>query len=386
MSENLRPIKMLGFPVLNMCYESFGNVEERHQCKIRANNDYEAIQCWLNEYKHKETTFRTYQKESERFLLWSIYQKQKNLSLLDRDDIESYLTFLDDPQPRDLWCAKLGGRGCKRGDPNWRPFVGPLSHGAKMTAISSIDSLLNYLVDARYLTFNPMSLIRKKRFKVKSVIASEFALHARILTLDEWHAMLDTLEHYPESSIAEKNEKERLKFIIAILYFLGLRINELVTHHWNAFRKVDDRWWFYVMGKGDKMARIPVNNELLRAMIHYRSHLKRAPYPAENEDHPLIASFTTGRAITSRQINKLLKLLAIKTGKKHTEKAEKLKGFSAHWLRHLSATMQDKAGISFKNIRANHRHENDETTRRYVHALDLDRHEDMQKLSLRVTK
>jgi hypothetical protein len=46
--------------------------------------------------------------------------------------------------------------------------------------------------------------------------------------------------------------------------------------------------------------------------------------------------------------------------------------------------MQDKAGISFKHIRANHRHENDETTRRYVHAIDLDRHQDMQRLTLRM--
>jgi hypothetical protein len=65
---------------------------------------------------------------------------------------------------------------------------------------------------------------------------------------------------------------------------------------------------------------------------------------------------------------------------------KKLKKFSAHWLRHLSASMQDRSGIAFKHIRANHRHENDETTRRYVHALDLDRHQDMQKLALRISR
>jgi hypothetical protein len=46
--------------------------------------------------------------------------------------------------------------------------------------------------------------------------------------------------------------------------------------------------------------------------------------------------------------------------------------------------MQDRAGVSFKHIRANHRHENDETTRRYVHAIDKERHQDMQKLVLRI--
>lgn len=364
------------------------NREKHHACQIHANNDYEALLCWLNEYRHKETTFRTYQKEAERFLLWSIYQKRKPLSGLDRDDLESYLNFLDDPQPREIWCGKLGGRGCKRGDPDWRPFtIGGLSQAAKMTAISAIDSLLNYLVDARYLAFNPLSLMRKKRTRIKRIEPRELALQERILTIDEWHAMLETLDEYPEATHPEKNDKERLKFLIAILFFLGLRINELATHTWNAFRKIDDLWWFYVVGKGDKLGRIPVNDELLRAVITYRAHLKKPPYPSTDEITPLIASVTTGDAITPRQINKLLKKLAIKTATKfinQPEKAKKLKKFSAHWLRHLSATMQDKVGIAFKHIRANHRHENDETTRQYVHAVDKERHQDMQKLSFKI--
>lgn len=362
------------------------NRELASKCQIQARNDYEALQCWLREYQHKETTYRTYQKEAERFLIWCIHERGKALSSLNRDDVEAYLHFLDDPQPREKWCGSKTGRGCRRGDADWRPFTGPLSHSAKMTAISAIDSLFNYLVDARYLTFNPMSLIRKKRFSVKNKIANELALHERILTIDEWHAMLDTLDHYPEATLSEKNDKERLKFLVAILFLLGLRVNELATHCWNAFRKVEDQWWFYVVGKGDKLARIPVNDELLRAMIQYRAHLKMAPYPSADDVKPLIASFTTGDAITPRQINKLLKKLAIESSKKfmhQPEKEAKLSKFSAHWLRHLSATMQDKAGVLFKHIRANHRHENDETTRRYVHAMDNDRHYDMQRLVMR---
>ena len=46
--------------------------------------------------------------------------------------------------------------------------------------------------------------------------------------------------------------------------------------------------------------------------------------------------------------------------------------------------MQDRAGIKFKHIQANHRHGSEETTRRYVHAFDEERHLDMEKLSMRV--
>lgn len=365
--------------------EEGNNREIHHRCQIHAKNDYEAIQCWLNEYRHKASTFRTYKKESERFLLWAVIQKKKALSSLERDDIESYLKFLDDPQPKEIWCAKKNGRGCRRGDPEWRPFTGSLSSSAKTTAISSIDSLFNYLVEARYLSFNPLSLMRKRDRKI-SIKHGEITLQERMLTIDEWHTMLDTLENFSESTSTEKNEKARLIFLVKILYFLGLRINELATHTWNAFRKVENDWWFYVMGKGDKIGRIPVNDELLRAVISYRAHLKKTPYPSTDETTPLIASFR-GDAITARQMNKILKRLAVATANQFThqpDKSKKLRKFSAHWLRHLSASMQDRAGIQFKHIRANHRHENDETTRRYVHAIDRDRHQDMQKLKLRV--
>jgi integrase/recombinase XerD len=122
--------------------EKGSNREAKNRCQIHAQNDYEALQCWLNEYRHKTATHRTYQKESERFLLWAVFQIKKPLSSLNRDDLENYLQFLDDPQPRDIWCAKKSGRGCRRGDPNWRPFTGPLSTNAKKTAVSSRSDLI----------------------------------------------------------------------------------------------------------------------------------------------------------------------------------------------------------------------------------------------------
>ncbi len=369
--------------------EQGSNREMQQRCQIQAKNDYEALQCWLNEYRHKSATFRTYQKESERFLLWAVFQKKKALSSLNRDDLEEYIQFLGDPKPQNIWCSKKTGRGCKRGETGWRPFTGPLGENAKATALSSIGSLLKYLVEARYLSFDPLGLIRKRHIKAGTMRTGELTLQERMLTLDEWDAMLDTLENFPEASEKEKFEKARLRFLVKILFFLGLRINELATHTWNSFRQVENDWWFYVKGKGDKMGRIPVNDELLRAVITYRAYLKKTPFPSINETVPLIATFKTQKPITARQINKLLKKLGIETAKKFSnrpEKVKKLGKFSAHWLRHLSASMQDRAGISFKHIRANHRHENDETTRRYVHAIDKDRHNDMQKLKLIVNQ
>ncbi|MEY3182217.1 MAG: Tyrosine recombinase XerD, partial [Pseudomonadota bacterium] len=206
---------------------------------------------------------------------------------------------------------------------------------------------------------------------------------------DEWAALWETVETLPNDTPELSRDKERLRFIIVILYFLGLRIHELATHQWNAFRKIRGAWWFFVKGKGDKLGKIPVNDALLSAISRFRRYLGLSDLPQPEEQLPLIPSWRSKEGLGVRHINQLLKKLAILTAKKfekEPDKAEKLKKFSAHWLRHLSATMQDQAGVLFKHIQANHRHESEETTRRYVHTFDQDRHADMQKLKLPQTQ
>jgi integrase len=364
--------------------------EEKAQ--IRANNDYEAICTWLNEYKErKKTTFRNYQKEAERLLLWGILQKKKAFSSLDRDDMEDYFQFLANPQPREFWCAPKGGRAKRRGGENWKPFEKGLGSSAITTAISILNSLFNYLVIAGYLKNNPLLLLRNKTNRANNIAQRKITIIERILETDEWHAILDVLENLPEKENKERLYKIRLKLLVYMLYFLGIRISELEQSTWQSFRKINEQWWFFVKGKGGKLGKIPVNDELLETIEQYRAQNKMTELSlAENNEEnqiPVLTSWTTGRALTSRFMNKLLKDLALKAAdkfKNQPQKAEKMGKFSAHWLRHLSASMQDRFGVAFKHIRENHRHSNDDTTRLYVHADDNERYLDMQKLRLRI--
>ncbi len=364
------------------------NRAEASLCQIRANNDYDAIHCWLNEYKQTQATYRSYQKETERLLLWCVIQYKKSLSSLDKEDLENYFEFLSDPQPKGLWCGKKGGYGKTRGSVNWKPFSVGLSASAKATAISIINSLFQYLVMARYLQFNPFDLMKNKKKFFKNQQASEFTkvkVLERILEEDEWNAMIETLESYPEETPHQKDDKSRLRLLVHLLFFLGIRISELENSTWQSFRELQEKWWFFVIGKGGKFGKIPVNTELLETVKSYREHMNFSFLPSSEEQTPILCNWHTGKPLTARYMNKLLKALAFKTAEKFKDrpkKAEKLKCFSAHWLRHLSATMQDQAGISFKHIKENHRHSRDDTTRIYVHAFDEARHEDMEKLKL----
>lgn len=345
---------------LNPSLSAGNNRCQTRPCQIKAQNDREAINVWLAEYSHKTTTHRAYKKESERLLLWALIQQKKPFSSLDRQDFEDYFKFLENPQPRDFWC------GPKSKDKTWKPFVGPLSASAQKTAIAIIDSLLSYLVQAAYLDFNPISLMRRKLKRFAPVIQTE-----RILEDSDWEAFLQALHNLPE-----KPDKARLRFLISILFLLGLRIEEVAHHTFGDFRQVHGDWWFFVTGKGDKAAKIPVNNYLLEELKHFRRQLRLSELPEPDERYPLIPSWRSPNSLSTRQMSVLIKNLAIQTGIKKLEK------LSPHWLRHHSASMQDRVGIRFTHIKANHRHENDQTTRRYVHSLDKERHEDMQKLTL----
>lgn len=94
-----------------------------NECQINAKNDYQAILCWLAEYKSNTGTYRVYQREVERFYLWCIYHQKKALSNCKRADYEAYFEFIKNPTPADIWCAKQGGRGRTRGDEHCPHFV-----------------------------------------------------------------------------------------------------------------------------------------------------------------------------------------------------------------------------------------------------------------------
>lgn len=358
--------------------ETGSNRAPREWQQIDANNDFAAVQTWLSDYQPSSGTYRVYQKEVERLLLWCVFQHRKSLSSLTRDDMVAYINFLQNPQPRDLWCGKVGGRGSKRGTVNWKPFVGSLSDTSLNTALTIINTLLAYLVNAGYLRINPLALLKKRsQFYEQGKEAKKMHVHARTLTEEEWQAILHTLNEMPERSANEKLEKSRLKFIIAMLYFLGLRVGELTSHTWGAFQKTDNNWWFIVKGKGNKWGKIPVNDSLLHEISSFRAVLQMPLYPSPEEETPLVPSWRHANGLSARHINYLLKKLAARTANlqfaMNFEKQAKLSQFSAHWLRHLSASHQDRAGIPLTQIRANHRHEKFETTKLYVHADDKER-------------
>ncbi|CAM4436500.1 MAG: Tyrosine recombinase XerC [Legionellaceae bacterium] len=362
----------------NAGYKS--NLQLAEHCHIRAKHDAEAVQCWLNEYQRSPQTYRNYQKEADRLMLWCICSRHKALSQLDREDIEAYLHFLDNPKPSEFWCARKGGKTAKRYSKNWKPFTGPLSPRSKAVAMAAIHSLFRYLVAAGYLIFNPFQLIRKVNLRHNE--AHKLETLERILEPELWEALKQTIVELPENTPHELDEKARARFIFTAFFYLGLRAFELAQGHWGNFRCLQDRWWYITKGKGNKVRRIPVTHFLAEIRL-FRTHLKLPSLPTPNETGPLIPSWRHNEGLSPRHLANIVKEIGRQTAEKfklNENKYQKLLKLSPHWLRHQSSSAQAWAGMDKAHVQQNMGHSSLQTTEIYFHTLDNQRHEDMQKL------
>jgi integrase len=362
--------------------------------QITATTDADAIRCFLTEYDRSPGTYRIYQRECERLLLWSLIDCGKPLSSLNRQDFEGYLNFLADPQPAALWCGPKAERITER----WRPFVGPLSESAVLTAMAAINSLMSYLVDAGYLLGNPLGLIRQRRRKMSAEVSGPLRAVAsteevnkieRFLDTQMWQAVTDAIEAMPKDAERGRDEYERARFIAATLYMLAPRAGELESHRMNSFREERGLWWWHVVGKGGKKAKVPVADDMLKALIRYRKYLGLTAVPRRDDMTPLLVSVKNGSPITARRLNQILKKIFNAAADLLPEdvehKKEKLRAASAHWGRHTGITAKLDSGIDERFVQKDARHTDARTTQRYIHEEEERWHEEAQKQRLQWT-
>lgn len=341
--------------------------------QIDANNDLQAIQTWLLEFTHSPQTLRTYRKEAERLLLWAIIEKRKPFSSLSRDDLRDYQLFLADPQPKQNWC----GLRRPRNHPSWRPFNGPLSQDSIAHAITIINALFNYLVEAGYLSGNPLGLMRRKLAK-KCVSEDKVE---RYLEKNCWDAVLTYIESLPRERPRQIQRYERIRYLFYLLYLLGLRVNEVATTKMSDIKQLRGKWWITITGKGKKTNQIPINDCFLKALIRYREFYELTGLPQENEHSGLFMDIVGKNSVSANMIYRLVKKTFLDCAKSlektNPDFSHTLKKASTHWMRHTSITHQADAGIELRYIKRNARHESVETTMLYQHAEEEKWHDAM---------
>lgn len=377
-----------------------------------ASTDLDAAREFINTHRATPTTERNYTKEIERLILWAINVKRKAFSSLSYADMEEYIEFLDKPEPIEVWSSK---RKFPRESAEWRPFVmrelspekdgtpprlvAGLASSSRLTAMASLSSVFTWLVDYGYLIKNPMRQIKTKRKAVRNEQPkSAKAKVERYLDEEMWAAFLDAIEGMPRETQPDMDQYERARFIAAMMLFLAPRASELADGRMNDFRAEGGLWWWHVVGKGSKAEKIPVVDDMIRALIRYRAYLGFTPLPLDNDDSPLLRSIKDGSPITARQLNLILdnlfeaaaKLLEMKSielpasailGKaEYLTRAAKIRQASSHWGRHTSITFQVRSGIPKEIVQLNARHNDSRTTEGYTHEDEKHWHSEAQKL------
>ena len=352
--------------------------------QISATTDLAAVRAWLARYTDTRTTFENYRKEAERLVLWAIFQHGKALSSLTHEDFLVYQRFLASPLPREKW-VNASGKKHPRSDPRWRPFHGELSPASQRQAMVTLNVMMSWLVNAGYLSGNPLSLSRQRARKAKPRIT-------RYLDHDLWGEVKAFIESMPHETDRERIHYFRSRWLFTLFYLGGLRISEATNNVMGSFfcrrdKDGQERWWLEVLGKGDKERLVPATNEMMVELGRYRRECGLPPYPTPNEETPLILPIGKRRtSVTRAAVHNMVKGIFEKTaahlrlrGADFEARAGLIEKASAHWLRHTAGSHMADGTVDLRMVRDNLGHESLSTTSKYLHSDEDARHKETEE-------
>lgn len=351
--------------------------------QVMASDDRSAVLAWLARYADTPATLASYRKEAERLLLWCVHQRGLAMSSLTHEDLLLYERFLADPQPAERWVMTARQRP-GRDSPHWRPFAGPLSNASQRHALSIINAMFSWLVEAGYLAGNPLSLGRRKR-RVGPRKTNRF------LPQEHWDEVKATIQAMPTGTVREQARAVRCRWLFSLLYVGGLRVSEVTSGSMGGFysqrdRSGVERWWLEIVGKGDKPRIVPATAELMTELMGYRKVNGLSALPVSGDGRPLVLPIIGKEKPLARSaVHEIVKGVMRATadrlrarGSDWEAAAAQIEAASTHWLRHTAGTHMTDAGLDVKAVRDNFGHATISTTSIYVHSEDNARHDATQ--------
>ena len=360
---------------------------------ISAQNDAQAVMAWLDEYVDSPQTWKAYRRESERLLLWLAFHKL-TLADINRETLRQFEAFLADPQPREQWV----GPSKPRAHLAWRPFRGALAPASRRQSLVILQGMFAWLVEAGWVNHNPFRLMRDKSRRLNN----QTPRIERYLESDLWAWLWQWLntplaagegrrgESSREQGSRQRNracfEHARRRFIFGFAYLLAPRLSEMADARMGDFQRSEGRWWWHVVGKGSKVARIPLPDDMLACLIEWRQALGLADYPSQlDAETPVLRALDGQRGLGHNQLYRLIRATfqqaaqTLEDNGGAPEHVAALNQATPHWLRHTSITHQAQAGIGLRHLAESARHARLDTTSRYLHSEDIEWHSEQQR-------
>ena len=152
----------------------------------------------------------------------------------------------------------------------------------------------------------------------------------------------------------------------------------------------EGNWWFHLVGKGDKGAKVAVRPEYIdRYLKRYRRFMGLSELPLPNEQTPLIATLNGRPGLSTRMVHLIIQKLfdravnEMVNEDRQPGEIEALRVASTHWLRHTAATL-DAPWRDSKDLQMDLRHNNLSTTQEiYYSSYENKRSYSLKKLGLK---
>lgn len=213
------------------------------------------------------------------------------------------------------------------------------NRGIKATTLNlymnALGSLFKSALKQRRIEVDPSQPL--KNYKVQDTV---------------YQRMLD-LEQIKQMVLKEKRPRNVL--LIKVLFYLGLRVSEVVEILISDFVVKKDGVILNVKGKGSKIRQAPLSDELWREIQIYAQE-----WGLRQSDNLFFDEKNKGKKISTVSIWKAVKASAKRA------KVEPLP--SPHWFRHTSATLSLEGGAPIHVVQARLGHASLSTTSRYLHA------------------
>lgn len=170
-----------------------------------------------------------------------------------------------------------------------------------------------------------------------------------VLTVEEIDRMISCID-------LSKQEAQRNRAILEVLYSCGLRVSELCQLKLSSLYL--DEGFIRVEGKGNKERLVPISEKAIKELKFWFSERVHIPIKPGNEDYVFV-SFRRGGALTRVMVFYIIKELA--------ERAGIHKSISPHTFRHSFATHLLEGGANLRAIQSMLGHESIGTTEIYTH-------------------
>ena len=327
---------------------------------VQARSDIEAAAIWLEATTDNPKTRRAMRKEVERFILWGLHARGKELSQMGVMDIRAYVKFMADPQPAQVWVSAIKR---PRQHPDWRPFAGPLSLSSQRYALVQLSSLYSWMVKGGWLKGNPVALVKKPEAPVDPMIQRLLPVEGIALAFEAIAATKSPLK------------RARDHFMFSLFYLTGLRTFEATAVDMSTLRRaLNGQRWLMVHGKRNKRREVPIAEALYEELGRYRVAFGLPEDIMPGEETPLLmaANAKRKRASNSTVLKAMIDIMgraaALAQAQRQLELAERLGEATTHWLRHSCFSHLAQATGDLVMVRSLAGHARLDTTSRYLHA------------------